>query len=76
MTKAKPYSVDVPQDVLADLYGKIAQYPWHLMPDLEGWEAGSNKAFMQEICAYWVESFDWREAEARLNRFENFKYIR
>ena len=73
MTTPKSYSVSLPDSTLKQILQQVADYPWHLMPDLDGWEAGANKAYMQELCQYWVGDFDWRTAETEINSFANFK---
>lgn len=43
------------------------------MPDLDDWEHGTNKAYLRELCDYWLHQFSWRAQEKALNRFEHFK---
>lgn len=69
----RPFSIDVPDAVLADIRRRVAAFPWHEMPDDGGWDYGSNLNYMKELCAYWINGFDWREQEASLNRFAQFK---
>ncbi|MDH5411735.1 MAG: epoxide hydrolase, partial [Alphaproteobacteria bacterium] len=33
---------------------------------------GANLDYMKELCAYWVDGFDWRKQEAAINRFDHF----
>ena len=51
----------------------MAGYPWHEMTDLVGWAHGTNLDYMKELCAYWVDEFDWRRHEAAINRFAHYK---
>ena len=30
-------------------------------------------AYLKQLVAYWRDTFDWRDQERRLNRFEQFK---
>lgn len=68
-----PFECYVPEDVLANIRARVAEFPWHEMPDDGGWNYGANLDYMKELCAYWVEDFDWRASEARLNAFPQFK---
>ena len=43
------------------------------MPDDGGWEYGTNLKYMKEISDYWVNNFDWKKEEAKINKFSNFK---
>ncbi|MBT6273025.1 MAG: alpha/beta fold hydrolase [Chromatiales bacterium] len=68
----QPFRVDVPEDVLGQIRTRVSQFPWHEMPDDGGWGYGANLDYMKEICAYWVDEFDWRTQEARINQFAHF----
>ncbi len=37
------------------------------------WSQGIPFAYVQEVCHYWAESYDWRATEARLNRLPQFR---
>ncbi|MEO0750544.1 MAG: epoxide hydrolase [Pseudomonadota bacterium] len=69
MRSFTPY---VPDDVLEQIRDRVTAFPWHEMPDDGGWDYGANLNYMKELCAYWVDGFDWRAQEARLNTFQNF----
>ncbi len=43
------------------------------MPANGGWGYGTNLDYMRELADYWVNVFDWRKAEANLNRYPQFK---
>ena len=72
MTLPKPFHIRVSDEVLERIRAKVAGYAWHEMPDDGGWAYGSNLGYMKEFCAYWLEEFDWRAAEEKLNRFPQF----
>jgi pimeloyl-ACP methyl ester carboxylesterase len=62
----EPFSIAVPQADIDDLRSRLARTRW---PDAGagGWADGTDRAYLQEIVAYWRDEFDWRTAEARLN---------
>ena len=67
------YTVEIPDAEIDSLKGRLAQTRW---PDeIEGadWDYGSNLAYIRELCDYWLNEFDWREQERRINEFEHFK---
>ncbi|MGY9055554.1 MAG: epoxide hydrolase family protein [Alphaproteobacteria bacterium] len=72
MSSNRPFQISVPDAVLADIRARVAAFPWHEMPDDGGWEYGANLGYMKELCAYWVDHFDWRAQEAALNKFSHF----
>ncbi len=66
------YRVHVPDEVLADLRERLARTRWpDQLPDA-GWDYGTERGYLRELCEYWRTSFDWRAAEARLNAVPQF----
>ncbi len=72
MTAPQSFRVDVPDTTLDAIADRVRAYPWHEMPANGGWAYGANLDYMKELCAYWLDGFDWRAAEAGLNRFPQF----
>ena len=69
----KPFKVDISNKILEDIYLKVESYSWHEMPEDGGWNYGTNLDYMKEISKYWVEKFDWKKIEEKINKFQNFK---
>jgi pimeloyl-ACP methyl ester carboxylesterase len=69
----RPFKIEVLDETLNQIRQRVADYPWHEMPDDGGWNYGANLDYMKELCAYWVDEFDWRKQEAMLNRFSHYK---
>jgi hypothetical protein len=69
----RPFKIEVPNQTLNQIRQRVADYPWHEMPDDGGWEYGANLDYMKVLCAYWVEELDWRKQEAMLNLFTHYK---
>ncbi len=68
-----PFEIQVPDETLDHIRRRVAEYPWHEMPDDGGWQYGANLDYLKELCAYWVDAYDWRTHEAALNRFSHFR---
>jgi len=68
----KPFLCHVPDEVLADLKDRLARTRWPDQLDGAGWDYGTERSYLQELCTYWRDTFDWRAAEARFNRFPQF----
>ena len=68
----KPFKVNVSDSILKEIYTKVKNYPWHEMPNDGGWEYGTNLDYMKEISDYWVNKFDWKKHEEKINKFFNF----
>ncbi len=72
MTGIHPFHIDVPDATLDRIRTRVAEYPWHEMPDDGGWAYGTNLDYMKALCAYWLDEYDWREHEAAINRFSHY----
>ncbi|HEV8164718.1 MAG TPA: epoxide hydrolase N-terminal domain-containing protein [Actinomycetota bacterium] len=68
-----PFAVDVPDDTLADLRGRLARTRWADEVGGAGWDYGTNLAYLRALCAYWRDGFDWRAQERALNRLPQFR---
>lgn len=68
----RPYQIDIPQGVLDDLHRRLAATRWPAELPGVGWDRGVPLGYLQELARYWRTGYDWRAAEARLNRFPQF----
>ena len=69
---AEPFTVAVPDAAIADLEARIRATRWPDQIPQTGWAYGADTAYMKELADYWVDGFDWRAQEARINAFNNF----
>ncbi len=72
MTTPTPFRIHVPDTTLERIMARVRDYEWHEMPANGGWAYGANLDYMRALCAYWLDHYDWRAAEAALNRFPQF----
>jgi microsomal epoxide hydrolase len=72
---ATPFRIAVPEEKLQAILSRVRSYPWFPAPDDEGgaWNRGVNTAYLKAFCAHWLQRYDWRAAEADLNRFPHFR---
>ena len=68
-----PFTIDVDDAVLSDLEARLKRLRWPGQPDDAVWQYGANLAYMRKLMAYWRDGFDWRQAEAGLNRWPQFR---
>ena len=68
-----PFKINISNKIIEDINTKVENYPWHEMPDDGGWKYGTNIDYMKEISKYWIDKYDWRKAEEKINKFKNFK---
>ena len=69
----EPFHIAVSNAVLADLHERLARTRFPDEIPESGWTYGSNLAYMKELVAYWRRQYNWRDEEARLNAFRQFK---
>jgi len=67
-----PFQVGVPQAALDDLRNRLANT--RLPDQIPGtsWEYGTERGYLEELLTYWMNEFDWRAQEARINAFDQF----
>ena len=68
----RDFNINFTEKEISSIYQKIKGYPWNSITDLEGWEHGTNKTYLKELCEYWINEFDWQKHEVELNKFQNF----
>jgi len=70
---AEPFTLAVPNSVLADLKERLAQTRWPIEPKAAPWHYGADLAYMRGVVDHWRHRYDWRHWEARLNRFPQYR---
>ena len=68
-----PFRIEIPDGELDDLRRRLRGTRWPDAETVEDWSQGIPLAYVQEVCSYWAEKYDWRATEARLNEFPQFK---
>jgi len=69
----RSFKINISNKIIKDINTKVVNFPWHEMPDDGGWNYGTNLDYMKEISNYWVNKFNWRKIEEKINKFQNFK---
>ncbi|MGI5239575.1 epoxide hydrolase family protein [Dactylosporangium sp. CA-139066] len=65
--EVRPFQVYVPEADLEDLRSRLARTRWPEAAPVPGWGHGIPVEVLQHLCRYWVDGYDWRAAEAKLN---------
>jgi epoxide hydrolase len=68
-----PFRIEIPQDDLDDLSLRLRRTRWPEPETVDDWSQGIPLGYVRELCGYWLDQYDWRAAEARLNRFPQFR---
>ena len=65
-----PYS----EAAVADLHERLAHTRWPDTIPGSGWTYGFDLAYLQRICSYWREQFDWKAQIEQLRQLDHFQY--
>ena len=68
----RPFKFHATDEQLVDLKRRIADTRWPDRETVEDDSQGVQLATMQKLADYWLNSYNWRECEARLNALPNF----
>jgi pimeloyl-ACP methyl ester carboxylesterase len=68
----EPFTIAVDDATLEDLRDRLRHTRWPPPAPGAPWAQGTDLAYLEDLCAYWADRFDWREREAALNRYEQF----
>jgi microsomal epoxide hydrolase len=69
----EPFEVTVTDEEREQLRRRLADARWpDQLPDA-GWAYGTDRDYLQELCTYWRESFDFDAFEERLNAFDQYR---
>jgi hypothetical protein len=69
MIEPQQFKIHVLDETLGDIRRRVADFPWHEMPDDGGRACGAKLDYMKELCDYWANHYDWRAQKAALNEF-------
>ena len=67
---AVPYS----EDAVRDLRERLARTRWPDTIPGSGWTYGFDLAYLQRICEYWREHFDWKALVEELSGLKHSRY--
>src|SRR6266536_2506507 len=66
------FRIAIPDADLDDLRGRLAATRWPDEGHSPGWERGVPQEYLRDLADYWQHEYDWRAAEAELNRFPQY----
>jgi hypothetical protein len=69
----EPFSIQIEEQLLSDLRGRIRNTRWPAQAPGSAWEQGADLEYLRDVLAYWANEFDWPAQERELNRFDHFR---
>lgn len=67
-----PFKVQVSDAEIADLRARLARTRWADQLPEAGWAYGTERVYLQSLCDYWRDQYDFTGYAARLNAFPQF----
>lgn len=67
-----PFTINISDEQLEDLRSRLRAARWPKPVDGEEWNDGTDLQFLQRFTEYWLNRFDWRAQEKRLNGLPQF----
>lgn len=70
-----PFRIAIPEEELARMKRLLqdSRLPEQPFTDGVSWEYGVDLNWLKEMKQAWLNDFDWREVEQRMNEFQHFK---
>ena len=71
--RVDPYRIETPDIALDDLRERLRRTRWPDAETVDDWSQGVPLAYLKDLCAYWMDRYDWRATEVRLNALPQFR---
>jgi pimeloyl-ACP methyl ester carboxylesterase len=68
----RPFRIQTSEAELADLRDRLRATRWPERQTVGDWSQGIPLDYVQELCRYWSEEYDWRRTESRINALPQF----
>lgn len=68
-----PFTLDVAAAELGELRERLRRTRWPEPATVSDWTQGVPLTYLQDLCRYWAEEYDWKERQARINRFDQYR---
>jgi len=69
----EPFRIAASDADLDDLRRRLRATRWPEREVVDDWSQGIPLAYVQDVCAYWADKYDWRARERRLNQWPQFR---
>lgn len=68
-----PFTIAIADQELDDLAIRLRRTRWPDEEPVDDWSQGVPLSYLQRLCAYWADGYDWRATEQRLNQLDHFR---
>jgi pimeloyl-ACP methyl ester carboxylesterase len=70
----EPFEIHVTDEQLEDLRNRLRNTRWPDQIPGIGWAQGAELEWLQRLVSYWINDFDWRAWERKLNALDHFTW--
>jgi pimeloyl-ACP methyl ester carboxylesterase len=67
------FRIETDPTMLDDLRDRLRRTRWPEQETVPDWTQGVPLGYVQELCRYWAQGYDWRATEERLNNLPQFR---
>jgi microsomal epoxide hydrolase len=71
-SSVRPFRIDIPQSTINRILRRVRESRLPDRLDSSDWRYGANWDYTKSLAEYWTTRYDWRKAEAGLNRYPQF----
>jgi epoxide hydrolase len=71
----QPFRIEIAEEELDDLRARLRRTRWPERETVDDWSQGVPLAYLEDLCRYWAEDYDWRATERRLNGLPQFRTV-
>jgi microsomal epoxide hydrolase len=68
----RPFKVNISSSVMNRILARVKSTRLPDRLDSADWRYGANWTYVKSLTEYWVSQFDWKKAQASLNRYPQF----
>ncbi|MGO9855373.1 MAG: epoxide hydrolase family protein [Acidimicrobiales bacterium] len=72
-SEIRPFRIETPKEQLEDLQIRLRRTRWPEAETVGDWTQGIPLSYMEDLCAYWADGYDWHAAESRINALPQFQ---
>ena len=67
------FTINISDEKLDDMYERLRRTRFPQDFGNDDWRYGYNTAYAKELVRYWLDDYDWRDVERRMNELPNYK---
>ena len=68
------FLINVSDNQINDLHKRIQQTRWPDEINDQYWSHGTKMSFLKDLSKYWVDEFNWKDQEKKINDIGSFKF--